>query len=75
MIASQNGHGDVIELLLEKDVPVNTQNTNGTTAIYLGSQNGQSSVVSTLLNNGADPKTAKKNGWTPPYDSQSKWSW
>ena len=54
-----------IELLLEKDVPVNAQNTIGITAIYLASHNGHSSVVSTPLNNGADPNITTNDGWTP----------
>ena len=61
-----------IELLLEKEVPVNTQNTTGTTAIYLASQNGHSSVVSTLLNSGADPNITTNDGWTPLMISSTK---
>ena len=65
MIASQNGNGDVVELLLKKKVPVNTQSTDGMSAIFIASQNGHSSVVSTLLNNGADPNIVQNNGTTP----------
>ena len=55
MVASQNGHSDVVELLLKWYVLINTQNKEGVTAIYSACQNGHSSIVSTLLNNGADP--------------------
>ena len=33
MIASENDHGDVVELLLEENVPLNTQSTGGITTI------------------------------------------
>ena len=65
MIASQSGHADVVELLLDKNVPINAQNKNGKTAVYIASQNGHFSVVSTLLNNGAESNTTTNNGWTP----------
>ena len=65
MIASQSGHADVVELLLDKNVPINAQNKNGKTAVYIASQNGHFSVVSTLLNNGAESNITTNNGWTP----------
>ena len=65
MKASENGHADVVELLLRKNVPVNTQSTDGITAIYITSQNSHSSAISILLNNGADPNISTNNFWTP----------
>ncbi|XP_041378768.1 ankyrin repeat domain-containing protein 29-like [Gigantopelta aegis] len=56
MLASQDGHDDVIQLLLKSNgIMTNTQNKYGRTAIYIATQRGHSSVVTLLLNNGADP--------------------
>ena len=65
MVASENDHGDVVELLLEKNILINTQNKYGITPIYIASYNGHSSVISTLLTNGADPNLPDEDGWTP----------
>ena len=49
MVACQNGHSDVVELLLKAKVDVNARVEKGATAIYIACQNGHSGVVSTLL--------------------------
>ena len=56
IVSSQNGHQQVVELLLEKQVDPNVQTSkNGTTALIEASQQGHYQVVEILLKNGADP--------------------
>ena len=65
MIASQNGHKDTVDLLIDAKADVNVQNNNGATALYVASQNGHSEVVSILLKANADPSIAKSDSCTP----------
>ncbi len=50
MIASQNGHADIIRLLLKKDADVNMQDNDGFTALIYAVQNRHAEVVKELLN-------------------------
>jgi serine/threonine-protein phosphatase 6 regulatory ankyrin repeat subunit B len=45
MIASQNGHSQVAELLLKQQADPNIQNNNGWTALMDASQNGHPEVA------------------------------
>ena len=64
IIASENGQ-QVVELLLEKQVDPNVQNSkNGTTALIQASQEGHYQVVEMLLEKGADPNLEDENGVT-----------
>ena len=65
MIGSENGHNEIVEILLKAKVDPNASLKDGLTAIYLASENGHSVVVSTLLASGADPNLARSNGWSP----------
>jgi serine/threonine-protein phosphatase 6 regulatory ankyrin repeat subunit B len=49
MIASKNGHVDLVDLLLNTGVNVNTQASDGKTALFLAAQNGHIHVVRRLL--------------------------
>ena len=40
MLASQNGHTEVVKLLLEKEAQVDMQGKDGGSALMLASQNG-----------------------------------
>ena len=60
MLASQNGHSETVERLLEKADP-NIQNKRGFTALMLSSQNGHSKTVERLLEK-ADPNI-QEDGW------------
>ena len=62
MIATLNGHYDILELhLMKAKVDLNCFTVDGTTAFYR-TQNGQYNIVSLLLNSGADPTLQKNNG-------------
>ena len=65
MIASSEGHLDIVKHLLTVNVDINAQAEDGTTAVYRASANGQSEVVSTLLKYGADPNIPARNGYVP----------
>ena len=66
MLASHNGHLDVVEALLaDSRIHVNIKNNDGDTALMLASLNGHLDIVKLLL---ADPRvdvnTTTKYGWT-----------
>lgn len=53
MIAAQNGHTEIVKLLIENDAKVNQINRENKTALHLASKNGHKEVVQVLINNGA----------------------
>ncbi|KAF2469630.1 ankyrin, partial [Lindgomyces ingoldianus] len=63
--ASNNGHLEVVKLLLKKGADVAGANKVGCKPLYPASNNGHLEVVRLLLENGADVARANKNGWTP----------
>ena len=74
IIASQNGHADVVSLLLGKEgVDVNQATNDGRTPLYIASWKGHSEVVSMLLaKQGVDVNQATYNGCTPLYIASHK---
>ncbi|KNC69297.1 hypothetical protein SARC_18195, partial [Sphaeroforma arctica JP610] len=63
--ASQNGHKDVVELLLAKGADINVKNNDslqqfGRTSLYVASENGHKDVVELLLAKGADIHVQKE---------------
>ncbi len=62
MIASQNGHLAIVELLVASKAHVNAQTNgpHGATALHLAVATGQTEIVSVLLKNGANPKIMDK---------------
>jgi len=55
VMASQNGHTEVVKLLLENGADVNMKiKLFGETALWLASQNGHAEIVKLLLDKGAD---------------------
>jgi hypothetical protein len=50
MIASQNGHIEIVKLLLDKGADINLQNSNDETALILAHKNGHTEIVTLLLN-------------------------
>ena len=53
-IASQNGHAEVVEFLIEKGLDVNIQNKDGVTPLYEACKNGHSNVIKILIKAGVD---------------------
>jgi ankyrin repeat protein len=62
LIAAENGHIDVVSLLLNNKANVNDKNPNGSTALTLAAENGHSEIVSILLANGANVNDKDSNG-------------
>merc|ERR1712194_959180 len=50
--AAQYGFKPLVELLLEKKAPVNTQDNNGRTALHLATENNRKECVKMLLERG-----------------------
>mmetsp|Transcript_50281 Transcript_50281/g.114117 ORF Transcript_50281/g.114117 Transcript_50281/m.114117 type:complete len:215 (+) Transcript_50281:16-660(+) len=57
-IAAQNGHLDLVELLLSKSCNVNAQNNGGQTALHMAMEYDYYDCISKLVESGAD-KTLK----------------
>ena len=53
MVASHNGHLDVVRLLLENGATVDSRADDGWTSLMAASQNGHLDVVRLLLENSA----------------------
>ena len=54
MIACQNGHTGIVELLLDSGAVVNLRSNNGIGPLYKASKNGYESIVQRLLPKGAN---------------------
>jgi len=64
MWASQEGHIEIVGLLLAKGAEVNLQGSEGETALSLSSQRDRLEVVNTLLAHGSDVNLPDHDGWT-----------
>jgi ankyrin repeat protein len=64
-MASQEGHLDVVRLLLVHGAKVNIRNEDGETAIHLAVYYAHLDVAHVLLENDADPQIKNKKGETP----------
>ena len=53
-MASQNGHTQVIELLLKTNAYINIQNNGGVTVLMIASQNDHTQVIELLFKGHAD---------------------
>ena len=65
MAASENGHINIIDVLVKAHCDPNLCAKDGMTALYLACQNRHSDIVSSLLEFGADPNSRWMNSWTP----------
>ena len=55
MVACQNGHLDIVRLLVELGAGVNYANRNGYTPCYIACENGHLEIIQLLVELGADP--------------------
>jgi hypothetical protein len=65
MLASELGHVEVVQWLLDKGASMQGQDVDGRTALWYASGHEHSPVVRLLLGRGADPAIADKDGSTP----------
>jgi len=56
VLASKNGHGEIIKILLIKGAEIDHQTKEGYTALMRASQNGHTEVVLILMDKGANLK-------------------
>ena len=62
--AAQNGHLEIVDLLIAHGADVNKRTLKGATALYTAAFNGDASMVEKLLRYGASPDVRKDDGWT-----------
>ena len=65
ILASEKGHTEVVQTLLDKGINVNATNKFWETALMLASQEGHKDVVQLRLYNGAEVNGKKNDGTTP----------
>ena len=64
-LAAQNGHVEVVKLLLEAGAEIDAANLGGSTALHLAAVNGCTGVVRLLLAAGADQNLTDQRGDRP----------
>ncbi len=67
MTSSENGHKEIIELLIKAGANLNTATNTGITALFMAAQNGHKEIVELLIKAGADLNTPQKDGVTALY--------
>jgi ankyrin repeat protein len=65
MVASREGHAEIVRWFLDKGAAMNGQNQRGETALSLASLMGRTPVVTLLVERGADPTIASHDRLTP----------
>ena len=60
------GDSEVVDLLLQADVPIEGRNSYGMSALMASSEAGEIDVVELLLERGADPNRSAKGSWETP---------
>ncbi|XP_059165790.1 uncharacterized protein LOC131948271 [Physella acuta] len=63
MIASQNGHDNVVEILIKAGADLNHLNDDGCNSLMIASINGHDKVVDILIEAGADINYVKRDGY------------
>ena len=64
ILASQNGHKDIVQWLLDAGADVNAKDTYSWTALMSASSNGHKDIVRLLLDAGVDVNAKSNGGWT-----------
>lgn len=66
IFAAKNGHTNIINLILDRDIPltnINYQDENGDTAAIWASQNGHFDLLKVLVSHGANVHIPSKRLW------------
>ena len=64
VLASKNGHGRILKILLTKGAKIDHQTKEGYTALMRASQYGHTEIVLTLMDTGANLKLRNNRGLT-----------
>ena len=64
-LAAGMGHEAVLQLLLDRDAPIDATDENGEQPLHLASHLGHTAIVELLLGRGADVNAASHSGYTP----------
>ena len=70
--ASSCNHIDIVELLLEHDIPINSKDSDGNTALMDASAKGYATIVELLLEHDARVDVQDKNGKTALMKASDK---
>jgi len=63
--ASESGDLEVVQIIIQRGISVNTNNSNGKTPLHLAAKSGHKEVTSLLLKCGANVNKADNDGKTP----------
>ncbi|PQE05385.1 hypothetical protein CJF31_00011154 [Rutstroemia sp. NJR-2017a BVV2] len=64
-LASESGHLEIVQLLLDHSADIKAASKYGSTPLQLASRSGHLEIVQLLLDRGADIEAADENGSTP----------
>ncbi|MDC0857561.1 ankyrin repeat domain-containing protein [Rickettsiales bacterium] len=64
-IAAQNGHPEIVKLLLDRGAEVNQAGRYGTTPLHIAAHRGHREAVQLLLDRGAEVNQSDNDGTTP----------
>ena len=64
MFASQNGHENVVKLLLDNGANIDTKDKSGATPLWTAAQNEHDNIVKLLIDKGANVNTKISYGFT-----------
>lgn len=67
LIACQEGHDSIVELLLNKGADINLCTITDASPLFIACQNGHNSIVQLLLNRGAEINKRRKDGYSPLF--------
>jgi ankyrin repeat protein len=68
-LACENGHLDLVRLLLDLDVPINKTCTNGYTALHRAAMKGSPEIVNCLVSRGAGVHLTNASGHTAAHEA------
>lgn len=62
--AAEEGHEQIVDMLLERGADVNAASSYGTSPLHCAANGGNTDIVRLLLQRGADPLKSTCHGWT-----------
>ena len=62
--AASNGNMNIVEILLDRGIDINSKDTYGNTALHYAAMNGKMNIVEILVDRGIDINSKNNIGWT-----------